>query len=156
MKVLITGGGGFIGSHLAQSLLKTGYDVVVLDRKTQLSLSGIEVVEGDIADPATWKCVPRCDFVFHAAASVSAVESEKDPMADFNTNVVGTHYLAQYAEQYGAGVIFCRRIATSLLVQHLFLYNGWDEYQLPLRLPGAHARCGHARPRRPRRHYAHD
>lgn len=108
MKILITGGGGFIGSHLADRLLERGDSVLVIDnfatgRRDNLgNHPELVLVEGTIADEqlveeAFERAKP--DVVVHAAASY------KDPEAwseDSRTNVVGTANVVQAAQRHGA------------------------------------------------------
>lgn len=106
---LITGGAGFIGSHLCEQLVWDGYSVRVLDnftsgRKENLAgcLQEIEFIQGDIRDPqAVLKSVQGVEFIFHLAAQISVVESMKDPAGCFDVNVNGTNLLLQTAAEYG-------------------------------------------------------
>jgi nucleoside-diphosphate-sugar epimerase len=73
MKVFVTGGTGFTGSHLVQRLVKEGYDVGVLARKTSntamLEKLGVEIIHGDVTDKdLVKKAVPGYDMVYHIAA----------------------------------------------------------------------------------------
>lgn len=80
MKALITGGAGFIGSHLTERLLRDGQEVTVVDNLSTGSLKNIEgfetepkfnFVEGDICDAELMEqLMERCDAVFHLAAAV--------------------------------------------------------------------------------------
>lgn len=100
-KVLITGGAGFIGSHLASRLRELGHEVRVLDdfstgkRDNLLPLEGqFELVEGDLRDRAT--CERACDgieFVLHEAAIPSVPKSVDDPLPSHDVNVNGTFNL---------------------------------------------------------------
>jgi nucleoside-diphosphate-sugar epimerase len=98
MKALITGGAGFIGSHLANRLLAEGLEVRVLDnfatgRRENLMpiLEDIELVEGDIQSyERVHTAVRNCDFVFHEAALPSVPRSVQDPLTSNATNVIGT------------------------------------------------------------------
>jgi UDP-glucose 4-epimerase len=98
MRVLVTGGGGFIGSHLAAHLLEQGYRVRVLDnfatgrRANVGSLGGeVELVEGDIQSyERVNKAVASCDVVLHQAALPSVPRSVQDPLTSNATNVIGT------------------------------------------------------------------
>jgi UDP-glucose 4-epimerase len=99
-KALVTGGLGFIGSHLVDRLLEDGWQVVVLDnlltgRSSNLSQHTgdprLEVVEGDIRDLATVsKCSRDCEAVFHFAAHALMRASLSDHRADLDYNVIGT------------------------------------------------------------------
>lgn len=107
MKVLITGGAGFVGSHVADNLLADGHQVLVIDnystgRRDNLTPhKNLTIVEGSIADEKT---VAKCfdtiqpDVVVHAAASY------KDPqnwVEDTDSNVRGTAIIAQAAQKHG-------------------------------------------------------
>jgi UDP-glucose 4-epimerase len=98
MQVLVTGGGGFIGSHLATQLLRSGYRVRVLDnfatgrRSNLASLDGdVELIEGDIQSyERVFKAVAGCEVVFHQAALPSVPRSVQDPLTSNAINVIGT------------------------------------------------------------------
>lgn len=105
MKVLITGGSGFIGSHLADRLLARGDDVLVIDnyatgRRDNLTPQPrLKVVEGTIADPAL---VDRAFDEFKPELVVHAAASYKDPnnwFEDVRTNVLGTVNIVQASER---------------------------------------------------------
>jgi len=98
MKALVTGGPGFIGSHLAARLLREGHGVRVLDnfstgdrRNLENLLDDIELVEGDIQSSERVNSAVRdCDVLFHQAALPSVPRSVQDPLASNGSNVVGT------------------------------------------------------------------
>ncbi|HTI36480.1 MAG TPA: SDR family oxidoreductase [Vicinamibacterales bacterium] len=94
---LVTGGAGFIGSHLAEELVRRGHDVRVVDnlvtgRRTNLDhVTGVDFLEGDLADLAVaHRAVDGCDFVLHQAAIPSVPRSVKDPITSNRANVDGT------------------------------------------------------------------
>ena len=98
MRALVTGGGGFIGSHLSERLLREGHEVRVLDnfatgrRENLLALENeLEVVEGDIQSYERVNTAVRgCDLVFHQAALPSVPRSVQDPLTSNAANVIGT------------------------------------------------------------------
>jgi nucleoside-diphosphate-sugar epimerase len=98
MRTLVTGGGGFIGSHLAAQLLEHGYSVRVLDnfatgRRSNIDALGddVELIEGDIQSyERVNKAVAGCEFVFHQAALPSVPRSVQDPLTSNASNVIGT------------------------------------------------------------------
>jgi nucleoside-diphosphate-sugar epimerase len=98
MGVLVTGGGGFIGSHLAARLASLGHSIRILDnfatgrRSNVLALTGeIELVEGDIQSyERVHNAVAGCEVVFHQAALPSVPRSVADPLTSNATNVTGT------------------------------------------------------------------
>lgn len=106
---LVTGGAGFIGSHLVHTLLDQGADVRVLDnfstgkRENLSSLAGrLEVLEGDVRDRAVVeKAVRDVDIVFHQAAFVSVPESMQKPQTCFDVNVMATVALFDVARAAG-------------------------------------------------------
>ena len=103
MKTIVTGGAGFIGSHLVDSLLALGHKVTVLDnfstgRPENLAhvREDIELVECDISIPGPWiKHVKNGSWVFHLAALADIVPSIQQPDPYFRANVVGTFNLLQ-------------------------------------------------------------
>jgi len=98
VKILVTGGGGFIGSHLVDRLLADGHDVRVLDnfatgRRENLIhvLEHIEVVEGDLQSyERVHTAVVGCEIVLHQGALPSVPRSVQDPLTSNATNVTGT------------------------------------------------------------------
>jgi len=106
MKVLITGGAGFIGSHLARSL-QGGADVRVLDDLSTGSLENLagldlDFREGSILDEdAVAAAVKGRDYVFHLGARVSVAESVEKPEAYVETNVEGTAVILRAAAEAG-------------------------------------------------------
>jgi nucleoside-diphosphate-sugar epimerase len=116
LRVLVTGGGGFIGSNLAEALLRRGDDVLVLDnfatgRRQNLACAGewakagggrFELVEGDIRDEATVRRVMAGrEVVLHQAAIPSVARSVADPMTSHTVNVDGTLTLLLAARDAG-------------------------------------------------------
>lgn len=110
MRLLITGGAGFIGSHLADRLVQDGdHDVVVFDnftrgRRANLAdcAGSIDVIEGDIRDRrALSAAMDGVDMVFHLAAQSNVIGATKDLDFSFTTNVVGTYEVLRAAELAG-------------------------------------------------------
>src|SRR5688572_29779718 len=107
---LVTGGCGFIGSHLARALLARGDRVRALDdlssgkRDNLADVGGdIDLQVGDVRDPAA--CARACrgaSVVYHQAARASVPRSVEDPQGTFDVNVVGTHHLLLAARAAGA------------------------------------------------------
>jgi nucleoside-diphosphate-sugar epimerase len=114
MQYLVTGGAGFIGSHLVRTLLEQGADVRVLDNFStgkrenlaglveQYNGSRFEVYEGDLRDRVlVQEAVRGVDFIFHEAAFVSVPESMGKPQVCFDVNVAATVGLFDAAREAG-------------------------------------------------------
>ena len=109
MRVLVTGGAGFIGSHIVEELLRKGASVRVLDnfssgkRENLESFQGdLEIREGDLRDAEAIKAATRnVELVFHLAAFISVPQSMLEPEDCFATNVAGTTTLLEAARQAG-------------------------------------------------------
>jgi dTDP-glucose 4,6-dehydratase len=109
MRVLVTGGAGFIGSHFVRRLVAAGEDVVVLDKLTYAgnpaNLDGLDVhlVVGDIADPGAVARAGRgCDAAVNFAAETHVDRSILTPRDFIHTDVVGTQVLLEWARETGA------------------------------------------------------
>lgn len=109
MRALVTGGAGFIGSHLVTFLLQKGIEVRVLDnfssgRRANLPSSHphLKVLEGDIRDPEkVQQAVQGTDFIFHLAAFISVPKSLETPLSCLDVNVNGTAALLEAARHSG-------------------------------------------------------
>jgi UDP-glucose 4-epimerase len=104
--ILITGGAGFIGSHIADRLLAEGAHVCILDnlstgRRENLPAKAA-FVQGDIRDSRIVAQVMRgIDIVFHEAAQINPAKAVEDPLFDFDNNVKGTLVLLLAAQEAG-------------------------------------------------------
>lgn len=108
MKVLVTGGAGFIGSHIAEYFAEAGHTVRILDnlitgfRKNIPQYKNIEFIEGDISDSSlVEKAVTGMDYVFHEAALVSVPLSCEIPAEAFRINTLGTLNVLQACVKAG-------------------------------------------------------
>ncbi len=107
MKCLVTGGGGFIGSHLSSFLAARGDEVIVLDNFStgkRENLQGLEVrlIEGDIRDfSCLTEAVQGVDTVFHQAALCSVARSVEDPRSTHEVNTTGTLNVFEASRQAG-------------------------------------------------------
>lgn len=112
MRVLITGGAGFIGSNLVSLLLQNGIEVNVLDDLSTGSLENLagldcEFIEGTILDPnACQSAALKCDAIVHLAALGSVPRSVADPITSHNVNVTGTLNVLEAARTSGAHFTF--------------------------------------------------
>jgi UDP-glucose 4-epimerase len=96
-RYLVTGGAGFIGSHLVEELLRRGESVRIADnfstgkRENLPSNAKVEVIEGDLADSSVaQRAVAGCEYVLHQAAIPSVPRSVKDPLTSHRANVEAT------------------------------------------------------------------
>lgn len=106
---LVTGGAGFIGSHIVQNLIQNHQEVRVLDNFTtgkkenlQGFLDDLELIEGDLRDPTVvFQAVKNIDYIFHEAAFVSVSQSMLEPKICYDINVNGTENLIEEARKSG-------------------------------------------------------
>jgi UDP-glucose 4-epimerase len=114
MKYLVTGGAGFIGSHIVRTLLEQGNSVRVLDNFStgkrenledltpQVNGSRLEVIEGDLRDDSqVAESVHGVEVIFHEAAFVSVPQSMEEPQTCFDVNITGTSRLFDAARAAG-------------------------------------------------------
>lgn len=114
MRTLVTGGAGFIGSHLVEALVEAGDDVSVLDDLSTGSLTNlasvadrVDVTVGSVADEELVGSVVRgVDRVFHLAATVGVELVARDPAGSLWANVAGTEHVADAASRAGAALLF--------------------------------------------------
>ncbi|HEX9899718.1 MAG TPA: NAD-dependent epimerase/dehydratase family protein, partial [Candidatus Methylomirabilis sp.] len=110
MRVLVTGGAGYIGSHLVDALLKRGDEVLVVDNLSTGKIENIRHLLGHPAfqfindsilnEPLLERFVPAMDRIFHLAAAVGVRNVLQDPLAAINTNVRGTEVVLGLAFKY--------------------------------------------------------
>ena len=106
-KCIVTGGAGFIGSHLVELLLKKNYEVVIIDnfstgRPANINhLKNIKLIKADISKKGNWqKFFKNTKFVFHLAALADVVPSILDPISYYNSNVTGTLNVMEACKKY--------------------------------------------------------
>jgi UDP-glucose 4-epimerase len=109
--VLVTGGAGFIGSHVAEALAARGEDVVVLDDlssgKRENLPEGVELVEGDVREPQDELFARvKPEACYHLAAQIDVRVSVARPNHDAAINVLGTVNLLQAALEHGTQIVF--------------------------------------------------
>jgi len=115
LKALITGGAGFIGSHLAEKLLKSGHQIAVIDDLSTGSMKNIahlkgnnsfEFVRDTVRNASTMAVlVQRCDVVFHLAAAVGVQLIVDRPVHTIETNIHGTEVVLDAANRFGKKVL---------------------------------------------------
>ena len=109
MKALLTGGAGFVGSHLAERLLGLGHEVMVIDNLSTGSIDNIEhlkseksfsyVIDSVTNEPLLAELIDRCDVVFHLAAAVGVKLIVEQPVHTIETNVHGTEVVLKHANK---------------------------------------------------------
>ncbi|MFA4991729.1 MAG: GDP-mannose 4,6-dehydratase [Candidatus Omnitrophota bacterium] len=115
MKVLITGGAGFIGSHLADMVISAGDEVVILDNLSTGRFDNIVHLEGNknfqfvegtiLNDMLVDKLVERCDVVYHLAAAVGVDLVVKKPLESLITNIKGSEVVLDMVHRYHKKVL---------------------------------------------------
>ena len=110
MKILITGGAGFIGSHLAERLLSHNNEIYVLDNLSTGNFKNIEhlskndrfhcIIEDVRNESNTEELIKNCDVVYHLAAAVGVRLVIEQPLETMETNILGTHLLLKLCSQY--------------------------------------------------------
>ena len=115
MKALITGGAGFIGSHLAEALLDRGDEVTIIDDLSTGRFENIEhltsnprfhfAIETITNETVMDRLVSECDMIFHLAAAVGVELIVHSPVRTIETNIVGTRAVLQVANRYRKKVI---------------------------------------------------
>ncbi len=115
MKALITGGAGFIGSHLAERMLNDGDEVTILDDLSTGRLENLQgfrhnerlrFVKGDIRDSTLVQLLAsQCDVVFHLAAAVGVQLIADDPVHTIETNIAGTEVVLEAANKFGRKIL---------------------------------------------------
>ena len=115
MRALITGGAGFIGSHLADHLIANGHEVIALDNLSTgrhdnvahlIGRPGFELVLGSILDgDLVDDCVSRADVVFHLAAAVGVELIVRHPVESLRTNIMGSETVIEKAHEHGRAVL---------------------------------------------------
>ena len=112
MKILVTGGAGFIGKHLVRSLIHQGYEILVIDRKpadhffstTEFATAGVQYLSYDIRNKACDSAILNFapETVYHLAADILDRASELDPISTADQNILGTLRIFEAAKHAGA------------------------------------------------------
>lgn len=90
--IVVTGGAGFVGTHLCRKLIEMNYSVISLDlRDPRTAVSGVEYVKGDVRDQALMsRLIENATVVYHLAATVSVPLCQKDPVESYSNNFNAT------------------------------------------------------------------
>jgi len=150
MKYLVTGGAGFIGSYLVESLLADGHHVTVIDDLSTGSLDNLaavsdnpslDFVEGDVLNlPELEYLITRSDMVYHLAAAVGVELVVNDPVRTIVTNVHGTEKVLRGAVRNGTKVL----VASTSEVYGKSDKNSFSETDDLLIGPSTHSRWSYA------------
>lgn len=112
MKVLVTGGAGFIGSHVLEALLAKGHEPVVLDNlshgKREHVPEGVPLIVADLNDPGACEIALKahqCEAIIHLAAQKSVTASVNDPIQDAQDNIIGSLQLLEAARSSGVSKV---------------------------------------------------
>ena len=114
MKYVVTGGAGFIGSHLVKHLLSDGHDVTIVDNMFRGRLSNLDgflekinLIQLDILDYEKLRnCIKNADGIFHQAALTSVVESYQKENEYHKVNVIGTENIFKIAKEFSIKVVY--------------------------------------------------
>lgn len=134
MRILLTGGAGYIGTHACVELLRAGHEVVVFDnfsnsypaaiqRVEKITGRNVFLIKGDIRDQSAVEAAltrHRCQLVMHVAGLKAVSESVEDPLLYYDNNVVGTYRLLSAMQNCGvSGLVFSSSATVYGEPQHL-------------------------------------
>lgn len=110
-KVLVTGGAGFIGSHVVDALILQDHEVTIIDNLSTGKMDNLHpwatFINGDITDPNLWRLInDDYDYVYHLAALARIQPSIDDPVNSNDVNLVGTLRVLEYCRKHDAKIIF--------------------------------------------------
>jgi len=142
VKVLVTGGCGFLGSHVCELFLQRGWEVVSFDNMTKSELvrtgyqteaardhnwdllerQGVSMLRADIRNlEELMDAASSCDYIVHTAAQPAVTISMEEPLLDLSTNVVGTVHVLEAARHHGVPIASCATV---------HVYGNWVNDQL--------------------------
>ncbi len=147
MRVLVTGGAGFIGSHVVEVLRRAGHhvacaDVLTTGRAEHLP-PGVPLYRVDVASQAVWEVFQqeKPDAVCHLAAQASVAASVRDPVEDARVNVVGTLRILQGCVRYGVRRVVFASTGGAIYGEPEVLPTPEDTPARPLSPYGVHKLC---------------
>lgn len=108
MKILVTGGAGFVGSHIADTLIEKGHEVLIIDNLSTGQEENVNknarFIKADINDFETVENIfskEKPEIVYHLAAQIDVRKSVEDPISDARTNILGSLNLVKLSHKYG-------------------------------------------------------
>ena len=134
MRSIVTGGSGFIGSHVVDKLFDAGHEVIVLDHRVEPHRSDVEFNDVDIIDFASvLDATKGCDYIFHLAAMSNVNHVFEKPVYSVELNVTGTINILEAARQNN-----CKRV---IFASTVWVYSGCNgsyvNESTPFFMPGA-------------------
>ena len=134
MLSIVTGGSGFIGSHVVDKLLDAGHEVIVLDHRVKPYRSDVEFKDVDIIDfSSVLDATKGCDYIFHLAAMSNVNHVYENPVYSVELNVTGTVNILEAARQNS-----CKRV---IFASTVWVYSGCNGTYVnessPFFMPGA-------------------
>ena len=134
MRSIVTGGSGFIGSHVVDKLFDAGHEVIVLDHRVEPHRSDVEFNDVDIIDFASvLDATKGCDYIFHLAAMSNVNHVYEKPVYSVQLNVTGTVNVLEAAKQNN-----CKRV---IFASTVWVYSGCNGTYVnessPFFMPGA-------------------
>lgn len=134
MKSIVTGGSGFIGSHVVDKLIDAGHEVIVLDRRVKPHRDDVEFKDVDISNySSVLEATKGCDYIFHLAAMSNVNHVFEKPVYSVDINVIGTVNILEAARQNN-----CKRV---FFASTVWVYTGckgtYVNEETPFFMPGA-------------------
>jgi UDP-glucose 4-epimerase len=126
MRFLITGGSGFIGSHLVETLVARGDEVVIIDNQSTGSIKNLQKIEskvkfisGDVLDKALLqKYVSEVDYVVHLAAALGVFNIVNKPLQSLKINIQGTENVLEWADKFKKPVLIASTSEDDRIIGH--------------------------------------